>query len=190
MARRRLLERLSDARGRHHERHRPSGFGFALADSIDYVDPVQWDALTAGASLFLQRRYLAVLERAGPENLEPRYALIYRGRAPVAAVVMQLVTVAGTRFMKPGAEGPPGAPGAAGAAGAPGAQGAMRTARTLPAARTSVAPAGRIGTRIASQHRVRGEPPAECLTNPARTLYFCLDVSQFPGCLQQRENAR
>jgi len=105
MARRRPIERLSDARARHHERHRPSGFGFALADSIDYVDPVRWDALTAGASLFLQRRYLAVLEASGPENLEPRYALIYRGRAPVAAVVMQLVTVSGSRFLKPAAGG-------------------------------------------------------------------------------------
>src|SRR5204862_6204458 len=30
-----------------------------------------------------------------------RYALIFRDRHPVAAVVMQIVTVAGTRFMKP-----------------------------------------------------------------------------------------
>ncbi|HEY2991893.1 MAG TPA: GNAT family N-acetyltransferase [Methylomirabilota bacterium] len=99
---RRLLERLTEARARHQERHRPSGLGLALADSIAYVDPVRWDAVTAQASLFLQRRYLAVLERAGPENLEPRYALIYRGAIPVAAVVMQLVGVAGTRFVKLG----------------------------------------------------------------------------------------
>ena len=99
---RRLLERLTAARARHQERHRPSGFGFALADSIDYVDPARWDQLTASSSLFLQRRYLGVLERHGPVNLAPRYALIYRGRTPVAAMVMQLVTVAGTRFMKPG----------------------------------------------------------------------------------------
>ena len=105
MARRRLLARLSDARARHQERHRPSGFGFALADSIDYVDPIRWDTLTAGASLFLQRRYLSVLEQHGPDNLEPRYAIIHRGRVPIAAVVMQLVTVAGTRFMKPAATG-------------------------------------------------------------------------------------
>ena len=100
--RRRLLARLTAARARHQERHRPSGFGLALADSIAYVDPVRWDAVTAQASLFLHRRYLAVLERAGPENLEPRYALIYRGAIPVAAVVMQLVGVAGTRFVKLG----------------------------------------------------------------------------------------
>jgi len=52
---RRLLERLTEARARHQERHRPSGFGLALADSIAYVDPVRWDAVTAQASLFLQR---------------------------------------------------------------------------------------------------------------------------------------
>ena len=98
---RRLLDRLTAARARHHERHRPSGFGFALADSIDYVDPVRWDAVASGASLFLQRRYLAVLERAGPDNLGPRYALIYRGRVPVAAVVMQVVSVAGTKRYSP-----------------------------------------------------------------------------------------
>jgi hypothetical protein len=98
--RRRLLDRMAAARARHRERHRPTGFGLALADSIDYVDPVRWDTLTNGASLFLQRRYLAVLERAGPDNLAARYALIYRGRTPVAAAVFQVVTVAGTRFMK------------------------------------------------------------------------------------------
>jgi hypothetical protein len=97
---RRLLDRMAAARARHRERHRPTGFGLALADSIDYVDPVRWDTLTSGASLFLQRRYLAVLERAGPDNLAARYALIYRGRTPVAAAVFQVVTVAGTRFMK------------------------------------------------------------------------------------------
>ena len=96
-----LRARLAAARERHRERHRPSGFGFALADSIDYLDAATWDAVSAGRSVFLQRRYLGALERACPDNLVPRYALIFRGRHPVAAVVMQIVTVAGTRFMKP-----------------------------------------------------------------------------------------
>lgn len=99
--RRRLLDRLASARARHHERHRPSGFGFALGDSIRYLDAAQWDAACSGQSLFLQRRYLQVLEDAGPDNLAPRYALIFRGREPVAAVVMQIVTISGTRFLKP-----------------------------------------------------------------------------------------
>lgn len=101
-----LRARLAAARERHRERHRPSGFGFALADSIDYLDAATWDAVSAGQSLFLQKRYLGALERACPDNLVPRYALIFRGRRPVAAVVMQIVTVAGTRFMKPLAPAP------------------------------------------------------------------------------------
>ena len=100
-----LRARLAAARERHRERHRPSGFGFALADSIDYLDAATWDALAAERSVFLQRRYLGALEAACPDNLAPRYALIFRGRQPAAAVVMQIVTVAGTRFMKPPAPG-------------------------------------------------------------------------------------
>ena len=70
--RRRLLDRLASARARHHERHRPSGFGFALGDSIRYLDAAQWDAACAGQSLFLQRRYLQVL--ASDERLDPAAA--------------------------------------------------------------------------------------------------------------------
>src|SRR2546428_10925454 len=112
-----LRARLAAARERHRERHRPSGFGFALADSIDYLDAATWDAVSAGQSLFLQRRYLGALERACPDSLAPRYALIFRGPQPVAGVVMQIVTVAGTRLMKP-------------LAAAPG-RGGLRSARAL-----------------------------------------------------------
>jgi predicted N-acyltransferase len=96
-----LRARLAAARERHRARHRPTGFGFALADSIDYLDAATWDMLTSERSIFLQRRYLGALEQAGPDNLAPRYALIFRARQPVAAVVIQLVTVTGTRFIKP-----------------------------------------------------------------------------------------
>ncbi len=99
---RRLLDRLASARARHRERHRPSGFGFAIGDSIRYLDAAHWDAACAGQSLFLQRRYLQVLEEAGPDNLTPRYALIFSGREPVAAVVMQVATVSAARLLKAG----------------------------------------------------------------------------------------
>jgi predicted N-acyltransferase len=77
----------------HRERHRPSGFGFALSDSIDYLDAAQWDAVTSNASVFLSRNYLRALERAGPSNSRQRYALIFRGKQPVAAVSAQAVRV-------------------------------------------------------------------------------------------------
>ena len=93
-----LVTKARALRDSHKERHRPTGFGFALADSIDYLDAAQWETVTANKSLFLSPAYLRVLEQAGPENLRQRYALIFRGRQPVAAVAAQSVTVALSRL--------------------------------------------------------------------------------------------
>ena len=95
-----LVSKARDLRESHNERHRPTGFGFALADSVDYFDAVRWDAVTAQDSLFFSRRYLRVLEEAGPDNLRQRYALIFRGREAVAALVAQSVTVSLSRVQK------------------------------------------------------------------------------------------
>lgn len=95
-----LANKARDLRDGHRARHRPTGFGFALADSVEYLDAARWDALTAQASLFLSRRYLRVLEEAGPENMSQRYAMIFRGREPVAAVAAQCVTVSAARVRK------------------------------------------------------------------------------------------
>ena len=90
-----LLESGSKARADHKLRHRPSGFGFAFADRIDYLDPAHWDSLANGASVFIQRPYLRTIETHGPANLVGRYALIFRGDRPVAAVAAQVVLVRG-----------------------------------------------------------------------------------------------
>ncbi|MEA2205460.1 MAG: hypothetical protein QOE77_2236 [Blastocatellia bacterium] len=95
-----LVTKARDLRDSHKERHRATGFGFAFADSVDYLDPRLWDELTANQSLFLSRRYLRVLEEAGPENLRQRYALIFRGRDAVAAVAAQRITVSLGRVRK------------------------------------------------------------------------------------------
>lgn len=95
-----LVRKARDLRDAHEERHRPSGFGFALADNVDYLDAERWDLLTKRDSIFFARRYLRVLEDAAPENLQQRYALIFRGREPVAAVAAQLVTVSIARVGK------------------------------------------------------------------------------------------
>ena len=71
-----------------------------MADSIDYLDKAHWDQVTSHDSLFLSRRYLRVLEEAGPENLRPCYALIFREKEPVAAVAAQSVTVSLARLRK------------------------------------------------------------------------------------------
>lgn len=97
---RKLVTKARDLREHHRERHTPSGFAFALADSIDYLDQSHWDTVTAHNSLFLSRRYLQVLEAAGPENVRQRYALIFREQEPVAAIAAQSVTVSVARLRK------------------------------------------------------------------------------------------
>ncbi|MFN8012140.1 MAG: GNAT family N-acetyltransferase [Holophagaceae bacterium] len=93
--------RIRQARAAHVERHRPSGFTFALADSVAMLNPEHWDALTAGASVYLSRTYLQVLESARPENLRPHVALVYRDGRPVAAVSAQSVDLRGDDLPKP-----------------------------------------------------------------------------------------
>ena len=92
-----IVDKARNLRDTHKERHRPTGFGFAFSDSIDYLDASHWQAVTAGKSLFLTPQYLRVLERAGPDNLQQRYALIFRGREPVAAVAAQSVNISLSR---------------------------------------------------------------------------------------------
>jgi Acetyltransferase (GNAT) domain len=95
-----LVNKAKGLRERHQERHRPTGYGFALADSVAFLNTTRWDQVTQHDSLFFSRRYLHVLENAGPENLRQRYALIFRGRDAVAAVAAQLVTVSVSRLTK------------------------------------------------------------------------------------------
>ena len=96
---------IADAWARHRERHRATGFGFALADSIDFLDAEAWDAVTKTASRFIHRDYLRVLESDGPIGVQQRYALIFKGRKPVAAIAAQLIDVQGKDLVpeaKPG----------------------------------------------------------------------------------------
>ncbi len=95
-----LVTKARDLREQHKERHQPSGFAFALADSIDYLDQGHWKQVTGHDSLFLSPRYLRVLEEAGPENLRQCYALIFQEKQPVAAIAAQSVTVSVSRLRR------------------------------------------------------------------------------------------
>src|SRR4026207_2502243 len=95
-----LVTKARDLRDHHKARHTPSRLAFALAASIDYFDKAHWDHVTAHDSLFLSRRYLRVLEDAGPDNLRPCYALIFREQEPVAAIAAQSVSVSVARLRK------------------------------------------------------------------------------------------
>jgi hypothetical protein len=95
-----IVRRAKAIHSDHRLRRTPSGFGFALADSVDYLDAAHWDAATEGASVYLSRRYLRVVETAGPLNVQPRYALVFQGREPVVAVAAQSVTVSAASIPK------------------------------------------------------------------------------------------
>lgn len=93
-----ITRTLRDISDRHRERHCPSGFGFAFADRIDYLDASRWDQAVEGQSVFMRRDVLRHIESHGPENIQPRYALMFRDDQPVAAIAAQVVSVTGDRL--------------------------------------------------------------------------------------------
>jgi hypothetical protein len=94
----RLKASIRALQDRHRERHRPSGFGFGFADRIDYLNPEHWDAVASSSTVFLRRDILRVIERHGPRNIQPRYAIAFRGDKPVAVLAAQLVNVRQEHF--------------------------------------------------------------------------------------------
>jgi hypothetical protein len=93
-----LRAKLDELKERHQARHRPTGFGFVFADRIDYVDGARWDTLAVHGGFFLRRDVLRVIEAHGPDNIQPRYAMVFAGDKPVALVVAQVVTITGDRL--------------------------------------------------------------------------------------------
>lgn len=94
----RLIKPLVDAHERHRDRHRSTGFQFALADSIDFINHAHWDSVVNGQSFFMQRPYLKFVETCSPENLLQRYALIFERGIPIAAVIAQMLQLNATHI--------------------------------------------------------------------------------------------
>ena len=87
---------LDKVRGVLAERKRlrgPTRLHYAIADRLSMLDAGAWRALTADASFFLSHNYLAAIEPVLPANIAPRYALLYDGDTPLAAVYMQLAGI-------------------------------------------------------------------------------------------------
>ena len=94
-----LFEGIKAARERHKERHRPTGFQFALADSIHFLNGPDWDAVTSAAGFFLRRSYLSVLERCCPQGTTLRYGLIYQQGEPKGALAVQILKISGDKVV-------------------------------------------------------------------------------------------
>jgi hypothetical protein len=97
---RRVGTGVGQARVRHMERHRPTGFRIAIFDGIRMVRPDHWDSLVAERSVCLSRPFLELLEAHAPRNLRPHYALAYRGETPVAAIAAQSLEVTAAALPK------------------------------------------------------------------------------------------
>lgn len=95
----RLIATVKQAQAEHVERHRATGFEFAIADRIELLNPQHWDAVTRDATFFLSRDYLRMFEQSGPREIAPRYCLIADGGRPVAAMAAQMVTLAGGQLV-------------------------------------------------------------------------------------------
>ncbi|WP_457422604.1 GNAT family N-acetyltransferase [Roseateles sp. P5_E7] len=97
------MQALQDIKARRVARRTSSGLQLVLADRIDFVNPAHWDALAA-QTVFLSRDYLRVLEAHAPANVEPRYAMAYADGEPMAALLLQRVSVGSAQLRKPGAK--------------------------------------------------------------------------------------
>ncbi|WP_077037174.1 GNAT family N-acetyltransferase [Pelomonas sp. KK5] len=92
------LERLRRRLQQRRKLRSPTGLRFAIADRLEQLNPLQWDALAEGQSWFFSRDYLAMLEQVPPDCLQPRYGLICDDEGPIAAVVMQWVALEAERM--------------------------------------------------------------------------------------------
>lgn len=89
---------LRTLRQKHRARHTSTGFHIALADRIALLEPTRWDHAAAAGGFHLRRDYLALLERHGPDQITPCYALVAQGDTPIAAVSAQWLAFAGHRL--------------------------------------------------------------------------------------------
>lgn len=82
------------------QRRTPSGYQFALAERIEFLNADHWDRAANTGGLFLSRNYLKALQDSGPESLRCRFVIVYRDTDPVAAVSVQCLTITGTQLVK------------------------------------------------------------------------------------------
>lgn len=87
------------------ETRQPSGFQFAIADKIEFLNPDDWDSITDAASVFLSRRYLAVAQLEFTDLILRRFAIVYDKGRPVAVLATQTFDVTGDKLVGDSSEG-------------------------------------------------------------------------------------
>lgn len=99
------ITKIKDIQRRYDERRTPLQLGFAIGDSIEFLNADHWDKVALGQSLFLSRRYLRAIESCVPSNIQLRYALIYDDMRPVAILACQIADISGEQFIESSSSG-------------------------------------------------------------------------------------
>lgn len=76
-----------------------SGYQFAIANRIEFLNADHWDKVTAESSVFLSRRYLSSAQDEFSGDIVRNFALIYDNNAPVVAIATQTFDVVGTQLV-------------------------------------------------------------------------------------------
>ena len=71
----------------------PSGYDFAIADSVQLLNHQHWDGLVEHGSVMMSRGYLNAIRYAGPTGFMQRAGIIYHLGQPVAAFCTQSLDV-------------------------------------------------------------------------------------------------
>ena len=93
-----MSSRMRNALDRMRLRKQAVQLRLVLAERIDQLNPQHWDQVTAHRGMLCSRGYHRMLEQVRPDNLDPRYAMVYRDAVPVAALSLQWVTLHGDRM--------------------------------------------------------------------------------------------
>ncbi len=76
-----------------------TGFHFALASKIDYLNADHWDKVTENSSIFLSREYLEAAQLEFTDDIIRDFAMVYDTTGPVAAIATQTFDVTGPQLL-------------------------------------------------------------------------------------------
>lgn len=76
-----------------------SGFQFAIADRIEFLNSADWDTVTSEASVFLSRRYLAAVQDEFGEQFIRRFGIVYDEGCAAAVVATQTFDVTADKLV-------------------------------------------------------------------------------------------
>lgn len=66
-------------------------YSFSLYETAASVPAYDWEALTRGTSIFLERDFLQLVERGQHTRLSCRYVIVYKGKVPCGIIYFQIV---------------------------------------------------------------------------------------------------